>query len=556
MVIVWVHLGIHAPQPYSVHGDEYVEHAQRVAMAVELSEGGWAHPLTFLERADTDYPPGIYLAALPVGMLLGHAAERIVWTWMGWVVLLGLAMAWIVGSLGGPAFARAAAFAGAFLIPAISASATRYHFDLPMLALVWLALALALGTWDRPDRRERLAGGGLVGLAVFGAVLMKWTAAPFVGCALVGALLARSRDGAAWKASVVRRLPAAGTSIAVAGVLIAGFLAISARSLDGMSMTFTFGEQLPEGLSAFIALFPAPIARGLSQVAVQAPQLPDRLTFYGLSAVFAVFSAPVAVLVALPALRWMAVDRRGIVVLGVFLVGGLGFLALSVPIADARFLLPLAPIPVLAALLGWSTLGPRTRTLAGVVGAVAALAVTADFHLAVWPGNHEGQMVWRGDLGPGGAPVEHRRLGLASSTSDRGWVRRDEARPHRHAFREALWAARLACDDGMLGLTTGLISYGADRYWWIYRAGLARLAGEPDHVGSPGEVCEMQNPEVAVASVLFVEAAGASDRSLPSCLSGIDARWRWEGYVADPDGGPGAAVFLLEGTPSCLAARR
>ncbi len=553
-VIAWIHLGIHSPQPYSVHGDEYVEHAWRVSLAVELAQGAWAHPIRFLRSADTDFPPGIHLVGVPLGVVFGHAAERIMWAWMGWVALLGISLAWVVRSLGGPPSARAAAFASAFLIPAVPASATRYHFDLPMLVLTWLAFAVALGTWDRPPRRDRLIGGALTGLAVFGAVLMKWTAVPFVACALAGAFLAHPRDPVRWTDALRRRLPAVGAAAVVAGALIAGFLAISSKSLDQMSLTFTFGEALPGSLASFLALLPAPIARGLTRVAVQAPLLPQWLSYYALSAVFAIYSVPVALAVAVPGLRWLATDRRGAVALGVFLVGGLAFLTLSVPIADARFLLPLAPIPMLAAVLGWSTLGPRLRWTVGALGVVAALAVTADFHLAVWPGNHEGQIVWRRDLGPGSADVEHRGLGLASSTNDRGWVRRDEARPHRHAFRQALWQTRAACSAGALAVSTDLVTYGADRYWWSYQAGLARLA-DPDGAVTlpPGEICEMQSPEVDIATVLFVTASSPADRLVPACLAEVDARWRWEGWVPDPDGGPGAAVFVLLGTPSCAA---
>lgn len=547
--IVWGHLWASAPQPYGVHGDEYVEHAQRLTLVLALHQGAWRSPLEFLRLADMDYPPGIHALGLPLGALFGHAAERIGWAWMGWVALLGLALAWIVDSLGGDARGRAAAFASAFLIPAVPAAATRYHFDLPMLVLCWWAFACALGSWSQPALRTRLLGGALTGALAAAAAVTKWTAIPFLLCMLGAASVAP--DGA-WTRAFRRRAPAVVSAAAVAGGLLTGFFAVTTESIDAMSMTFTLGQDLPAGVSGLVDALPAPLGRAVSRVALQAPFLGDWLAFYGLSTLYMVLSPVLAVGAAILALRWLAVDRRGLVPFGLLTVGGLAFLTLNVPIADSRFILPLAPLAGLVAVLGWTTLGPRTATAVAAIVTAAGLAVAADFHLNPGPAR-QATIVWERPLADQGGSVTRSGLGLASSSKDRGWVRRDEELPHRRAFRQALWDTWLRCGGGLTGVSTSLISFGADRYWWQYKARLDRVEGRADG-GDPWpqitEVCELENPDAETPSVLFVRAASAPDRRLPDCAAARPVDWRWAGFVADPDGGAGAAIHVAPGT-SC-----
>ncbi len=575
-VIVWAHLGIHSPQPQHPAGSEYSEHADRLRLTVFLLDGEWAHPLRFLQAADSAYPPGTYVVGIALGLIFGHGAERIMWAWMGWVVLLGLSMAWIVRSLGGSRAARAAAFASAFLIPAIPASASRYYYDLPMLVLIWLAFAVALGTWNKPELRGRLVGGACTGLAVLGACLMKWTALPFLASMLAGAALALPQGDESWKQAVRRRLPAVGATLLAAALLVGAFLDLTDRSLSSMSETFVPGQG-PGDADTILGYSLLPLQRALSQISVQLPMLHWWLVYYGLSAVFAVFSPLIALAVLVLGGRWMAVDRRGLVALGASLAGGLGFLTLMVPMADARFLLPLAPVPALAAVLGWSTLGPPTRRVVGVITATVALLVTVDFHLLVWPNalspNATGQPnnVLNMHLNLNAGVVDHRGVGLASSTAERGWVRRDEAASHRNGFRDALWDTWIACSPGLpaaecmpgqtppcaplpiLGVTPGLIGWGSDYNWWSYRATLEDLNGAaPFRWPNPGVVCDGADTAGSAQPLLFVQADGPDDRQIPECAIERDPGWRWEGFVPDPDGGPGAAVFLAPGVPGCL----
>lgn len=550
---VWMHLAAAPPQPHSVHSDEYIEHAHRVMLLHEFRAGLWAHPIEWLRLADNDYPPGIYLVAVPLSLLFGPEAAHIVWAWMGWVALLGLAMAWVVRSLGGSREARAAAFAAAFLIPAVPAAAARMHYDVPMTAMVWIAFGAALGTWGRESWREGVLGGVLTGALVVGACLMKWTALPLAGVALAGA--AFSGPAGDRVASFRKRVPAMLATILTLCVGLGLFLSISSESLDLMSMTFTQGEQTKMG--GALGALPLPVARAVSQFGTQAPLLPTWLTFYGLATLFMVLSLPLGLLVVCLGGRWLVGDRRGWLPLGLFLVGGLGFLTLSVPIADARFVLPLTPIPVVAAVLGWSTLRRGSRRGVGILIVLVGLTVTADFHLADIADEPQGQILWRKQLREHPGEVLHRGLGLASSSNDRGWVRKDEALPHRARFREALWQARLACEKGHLAVSQGLISYGADRYWWAYRASLADLRGEEAAgAGPPSEICEMANPDAGLAMILFVRSEQGEVPDLPACVADRAGTWRYDGFVADPDGGAGAAVFLAAEIPSCAGGAR
>ncbi len=548
-VVVWLHLGVEPPQPHSVHSDEYIQHAHRVMLLQELRAGMWAHPLEWLRLADIDYPPGIYLVAVPLSLVFGPEASHVVWSWMGWVVLLGVAMASVVRGFGGAREARAAAFAAAFLIPAVPGSAARMHYDLPMIAMVWLAVGAALNTWNRESRKEAILGGVLTGVFVVGACLMKWTALPMAGAGLIGAACSGPRMGRV--ASFRRRVPPMLATLLTVGVGLALFLSISSESLELMSLTFTQGEE--SRMDGLFGLLPTPLARPLAQLGIQLPLLPTWLTFYLLSLVFMVFSPVLSLLVLGLAIRWLAGERRGVVPLGLFLVLGLGFLTLNVPIADARFVLPLAPIPAVAAVLGWSMLRPGLRRGVGLVTVLVGLAVAVDFHLLDVAEDPQGQIVWRKQLRDHPGEVMHRGLGLASSIKDRGWVRRDEALPHRLPFREALWRTRLACGAEHLGVSPDLITYGDDRYWWAYRASLAGLRGEKTPgVGPPSEICEMQNPDAELAKVLFITAKSGEIPDLPACIADREETWRYDGFVPDPEGGAGAAVFLAVGLPRCV----
>jgi len=542
--MVWMHLAATPPQPHGVHGDEYVEHAHRLVLARAVQEGMWRRPLELLALADGDYPPGIHAFGVAVGGVLGHEAERVVWTWMGWVAVLGLAMAWIASSLGLGDRGRAAAFAAAFLIPSMPAAATRYHFDLPMLALCWAALAAAMASWGAPRAGQRVVGGALVAVLAFGALMMKWTAAPFLLCMLGAAALAPGRAG--W----TRRAQGFGVTAVVLGILLAAFLSVTTRSLDSMSTTFTVGG----GPDLSASYLPEPIARALRPMATQAPWLPRWLTFYGLSTFFMVLSPAVSLAFAALAAVWLRRDRRGWALFALIGGGGLAFLTLNVPIADCRFILPLMPIPALCAVLGWTTLAPRTRRGVAVAAVVLGLAVAGDFHLRTAPEPRRASPLWSSQLANHGGSVWQRGLGLASSTNDRGWVRRDEELDHRRPFREEIWQAWTHCGP-RIGVSMGLLTWGADRYWWNYRASLERTRGAPPDRAWPSvsEVCEMQDPAAHAPPVLFLRAADATDRSLPPCLAARAGTWDWEGFVADPGGGDGAAVWASPAERGCLS---
>lgn len=434
-------------QPYGDGGAAWIEHAVRVEL-VELRRGFEGSPFELLRAAEdqvVSHPVGLHAVTGLAGAITGHSAAAVLWTGLLWMLLLATGVGLTVRGLGGSPDAVAAAVAGACLLPAVHASATRYHYDLPMSALLWLAAGVLLTGRSRPVLTS-LSAGLLVGLAA----TVKWTAIPFGALMVLGAALSSWEAPRRWRKVAGSCLFAAVGCTAIAGTC----LAISATSFGATSLAGG-----PTGL-------------GLG-----------RLIWYPLALVFGVLSLAWAATLAPPLLAWWRAGRRGGLLLAVVLLGQLGLMVALVPRPDERFALTAAPALVVAAALGWSGMSARGRRAAAVTAAVVGLLVGLDFHLgpdAPWSRRVQ-VLADAGEQQPGLTGG----LGLGDSFEQRGWARRSGAFEDVDGLREELFAALVDCGAGEVGWLSGASDRG-DTWWLRYRAALAAVEGAP--LASPRRV--------------------------------------------------------------------
>ena len=511
-------------EAYGEHGAEWIEHFDRLGtLLVWRSNTGSL--LDFLSASDGPYPPLLHILTLPFGI----EAEAVVWTGLIWWVLLAGGVALTArGLLPDEPSAAAAGATMALLIPAAHGAAARYYYDLPMTALLWLGVGLIVAV--QKDWIGGLAGGACAGLAA----VVKWTAIPFAGPMLVGAVLARTRG------------PTVGVIVAVAlGATApsAGYLALSTHSWVEMMGTFGPNED-PMGSVGEAA------TRSLrADPELQAPDRSDRsggrlerLLWYGKSIVFAVL-APAGVLVLLAlaiAARGRELPWRRLALLGGPIVGGhIAFVAFIVPPLDERFVMTLAPALGLVGVAAWCALAGRTRAVAGIA-AVAAMGVVAiDFHtgedLALDP-----QTTIMMDEPSAG-------LGLVGSWERRGWGRSDRRRPQPYRLREDVWAIVQSVSAERVGIIGApLFDTFGDRWWWRYRARLGEVQGtwgrqgELDVVWLCGDDPMPEGVDVVVAADTRVTPI---DR--PWCP--VAGEWAPGTRVASSSAHVGAVVWLPKG---------
>ena len=470
---------------YGQSGAPYIEHQYRLQV-VEL----WQAPdgpglLRFLAEADRigqSYPPLMHVIYLPVGGLFGHGAPHVSWFGVVWFLGLAVLVGCVAWSLTRSSPAAMAAIAATLLVPSLHATATRYYYDLPMTALLWLCVALLLVT---RRGRPRL-GGVLVGIAWFTACLVKWTAIPF-GLFMVGgaALCPLPRDEDDLPGSWRPRAQQLGIAAAVLAVLVALFLAGSTASVGEMSRTFV----VDDAAAARVADSRAGVVAGVGATAwvwldkltglVADPPL-DEAWFFLSRLVLAVLSPALTVLVVALALRGRR-HLRGLPLVGVALVGQLLFLSVSIQYPDERFLLTLAPVFPLAAAVAWSGLGLRERWIWAAFALVFGAGVALDLHLRR----------------PGAGRGLGEYVGLQSSFEQRGWGRSDEERPYFTASRAAVEDLTEVCGPAIAAapldrgeppdcladrlrvldpdLLRGLVALCQEDHWWEYRSELASV---------------------------------------------------------------------------------
>jgi len=563
-------------QQYGCDGAPYIEHVARLQVVQVVRDGSWLTPFRTLVDADGAFPPGMHLATLPVGAIFGHGSDVALLTGPFWLVVLALAVGVVTflvaqGRGQGPQDSRRESLAGlaAFclvpLFPAVHGFATRYYYDLPMTALIWLSVATLLAL--RP--RRPFVAGLLAGLVLALASLVKWSALPFgltilVGAAYCGRSTDASDDGVlAPVFETTRRTAALVLAVAVATGLSLAYLAASGSSNSYRQMSWeTFegvepGPGLPPALAGILPEF-------LNSLAMQTVagwtrlELSD-LAFYPSRLAFSALSPGLAIVCLLAIGFWWARDRRGWPLLAAVLLGHGLLLVLVIPRLDDRFLLP--GLPLLALVLGcaWSRshIVLRWLLLPAVVG--LGLAVAWDFHEGIPSSWTEPRLVLdgRGDVRPS---TMARGWGAASSVQRLGWVRHDEEGSARTAFRDGLWDELSRCRSGRLAELDERPMLGGcgNRFWWEYRGDLDQLQGGAGRLpfvsGYVWQIPPGGGGTSSAPDLLVVGQEPEGGWRLPAGLE--PGAWELWKQVADPEGGAGAALWTqLDRQPCDMNAR-
>ncbi len=341
-----------------------------------------------------------------------------------WWVLLALAAGVVAFRIApGRRGAFLATYCATLALPGFGSLGLTFFFDLPMVAMIWLAMA----AWMLLDRWPPLAGL-VAGVLLFGAGLVKWTGLPIGGlmlaCVAFAGFVEDRRTGrVVW---VFLGL------VIAAATMTAAF--VGWQRLGGQS--FAHMMQITSG---------AKVSAHVTQVELGTWTLTlvdweaRRLIWYGLRVVTQILGP----LVALPLLVAAAVGARGRVawLLALMVVLHVLFYLLLVPPKDARFLMSAAPALSIAAALGWLRLGRRGGLLAGLT-LLLALVTLFEFHHGR-PGRWNGE--WPIASGPDD-PWSARSLFL--DVGDRltaGWPKARAGTPFL-SEREVLWEGLIACE--------------------------------------------------------------------------------------------------------------
>jgi len=386
---------------------------------------------------DGEYPP---LTHVVTGLLVapfGHSLDAAVLSGFVWVVLLALAVAGVAGRLGTGRFDAVAASAGAtgiLLLASFQAQAVRYYYDLPMTALLWVAVAVVLLGWDARPRLAAVGGGVLFALAG----LAKWTTVPFGGLMGVGLLALAALSGTRRP----RRLRVAAGSGVVAVVVAALYV------VPGIVWTST-SSFLSQISTAGWAEEPAAMASW------------PRIWFYPDGIVHAVLSPALALVLGGLLVVWLVRSRRGGALVGLVVVGQLGWLTLAMPTQDERFALTAVPALLVAGALGFAQMGRSARWILAPLTVVIAVVVGWDAHFGV-----------RADAG------ERRRglrietvsdLGLDSTTwPDAAWTRGDEPGRDCRGYREQIVDLVQRCGAHVIGIAEEDTPIVSEERWWEY----------------------------------------------------------------------------------------
>jgi len=543
--------------PYGTDGAQYIEHIARLT-ALELwqsREGGnvWAA----LVAADGSFPATLHFLTLPFGSLFGHSAEVTALTGLVWLGLLAFSVGSVARRLSGRPEIGWVAVAACLLVPAFHGMATRYYYDLPMLAMLWLGVALAL--------RSLAPRCGLLGLAsgvcFLLACLIKLSAIPYSVFLVLGVLLLAPEGS---KPSL-RRRAALGLVIALSVTLGLGlyFSGVEGISSFGHQAHITVpSAQLQTGQSAPPA---SGVALLLSEIV---PRLVAHdlasLAYYPARLVASVLSLPMAALFGVLWWRWWRGRRRGAIGFAAMVLGWMVFHLAVVPPLDDRFLIAVVPVFVVAAALGFGELrASRARFLAGVF-VVVGLWTAVDVHFVYDSPLATPVVLLSAQEGPGGRSLHTVLRGLSSAGSfeRRGWGRRDEMSPKgqradRRALREALWTAVRGEQAAVVGgvIEAGAIDTRGDRDWWEYRSqiggtqsgGATSFTGTPAFAPRPASLEQLDCGDGADVgwdngAPTHLVLGGLSDWNwLHPCVE--RSAWQLVAQIEDPDGGPGVTLW-------------
>lgn len=428
-LIVQARLSRAGLQPYGFDGAEFIEHRDRLAVALALRDVGETGLREAIIAADRDFPPLVHVVTTVLAGPFGHGAVAATRTGVLWLVLLAGAAAGVAWVLSGrrPGVAAATAV-GCFLVPALHGFTTRYYYDLPLMALLWAVLAFGLAARERP---VAVLGGGL-GVLWFVACLAKWTALA-LGPVSVAAVLVAPGLGS-WR----RRIAVGGVAVVVWGVLVGGWLALlgAPGSLGGMLANWL--GRMDEQQVAAAAGLGGLVGSALGVIGRVDPVA--RLQFYVLGTVFSVLSPLLCAAALGLAGVWGRGERAGAWPLGVFTAGHALFVCFAVAVFDERFIIGVAPALVVAAALGWGALAPRVRAPLGAGLVLVGLAVAVEHHHVGW----EIGEARIDNRAPDSFANHVRGPWLADPVERRGWGHYAGEDGRGHLELEALWSAIVA----------------------------------------------------------------------------------------------------------------
>ncbi|MCP4870499.1 MAG: hypothetical protein GY898_17485 [Proteobacteria bacterium] len=462
-------------QPYGVEGAHYIEHAERMTVLGAPHRAGGPDGGSLADELDGAFPPLLHLITIGLGLFTGQAAERVALTGLLWLWGLAAALGATAWLFTRSRFAAGAAACGGLLLPAAHGFATRYYYDLPMTALLWAMVPVALATWDR----KPIAGGLGVGAIWLAADLIKWSALPFGAFLLLAVAVTPGRTpngartfriGARVGALALAGLVSIGGSlawIALAGAesSLGVMLDVMWAGLGSSSVGSGSVGGLFDGLRTWVA------ERGLL---LGSRFSADKLVYYGVQGVTTVVSPlltlPLVVLAVLGAFK----HRAAVVLAVVSILGQLIFLVLWIPVIDERFLLTSVPALIVLAALGLEE-APR-RVPVAIAVAVLGLWVAVEFHtgLPILPATN-----WEAAPGATWEAPPLRGWGLAAGDSEeqRGWSRAATTQDNHDAARKELWAIVEEARPQLVLIPNAAMeaSPAGELYWLDYRSMLAGM---------------------------------------------------------------------------------
>jgi len=510
---------------YGFDGAAWFEHLQRMDALEAWRQRGETGWLEALRIADNYFPPGLHAVTNVLTTPFGHTLLSASATGVLWLLLLGCALGSCARSLTGRAGAGWLALAGGCLLPAAHAYAIHYYLDLPMTALLWLAVAVALRSWDeRP-----LLGGLAVSGLVLSAALVKWTALALAVPLLLGALFCTTRGRQMECCRVGRRRLLGALVTACAGLL--GFLVTlgllgEGSSLDEMAHEIgLLSAAVPIG-SPHSQLLGALFEAVFTGSGESHPRLPDA-SWYLNRVFFSVLSPLGSMAIGAGLLLWLARCRAG-VGLAVGTVLGFGILHLGlIRLLDDRFLLPFAPVIVLLSAMGFATLKPNRRSWAVGLAGLLLFAVAVEFHHGVLPAPPVSRTDCFHSPEDQRPPMRQRGLWLADSDGQAGWASRQTARPAHMDIRLELMDVLRGCGVLQLREEGGNTDFAPihEPIWFAYESQQGYLLEGTLPLQHHSGLCAEGGP--ALEAALLPVAPGEESSTHP-CLAGWQRGPFWQ----------------------------
>lgn len=540
VVIVALRIALGGVQDYGTDGAAWIEHVNRLDILETLGD---PNTPDLVDAIDGEFPPGLPLLTLFWGAVFGHGARATLWTGPGWLLLLAIG---IGSTTTGLADRRAGLWAAALvcLLPAVHGMASRHYYDLPVLALLWVAA----GSITCLAPRRPVLGGLVATVAVCGAWSVKWWAFP-VGLPLVvaAALAVRPARGA-W-------LDRRALAVAAVALVLMAVSAVVFLDLAGPSNSWMQARGIQAGQDPLLSpsVIHSPWSLAGERIATRPPL---DLLFYAVRTITSVASPVCLVGLAVGTWWcWSGPTRRVLVVLLLPLVATIVFVHAFVPVLDDRFVAPAVVAAVPAAAVGLCQARARGSRFVGPGLLAVGLLVAVDFHFAppaCWnsavvllPGHPDTPVPDENSRPTAGVATPRpevilRGLGAASSVGGRGWMRGDEQTPPRRRERERLFGLVAACRPTCLGVPLEATGFapGGDLYWWRYRW-LLKDARTGPSIPPFAEPCGQRGPLLSGCEVdlVILPVGDQARRRVESCLE--PGGWT---TILDESGLPGIVV--------------